>query len=159
MSNQHEVRALLSPMVGGGILLPGRVIAEVVNYVAPEAYADSPEWLLGEMRWSGWQVPVVNLALLAGTTDDESIPDRSRILVSRTLSDSTSVVHVGFIINGLPRIKTVTTGNLVEQAGSKAEDNNIRQGIFSEVSIDEHPAVIPDLDALASMIESAVYSG
>lgn len=158
MSEQHEVRALLAPMVGGGILLPGRVIAEVVNYVAPETYTDSPAWLLGEMRWSGWQVPMVNLALLAGTTDDERVPDRCRILVSRTLSEATSVVHIGFVINGLPRIKTVTTGNLVEQKTPGDADAEIASGVFSEVSIDEHPAVIPDLDALAAMIESAVYN-
>lgn len=151
MSAGHELRALLAPMVGGGILLPSRVIGEVVNYVEPEPYADSPAWLIGEMRWSGWQVPVVNYALLAGTTDDDRVPDRSRILVVRTLSEASSVVHVGFIINGLPRMKNISTANLVEREGEAGD------GVFSHVSVDEHPAIIPDLDALALLIERAVY--
>lgn len=151
MSASHELRALLAPVVGGGILLPSRVIGEVVNYVEPEPYADSPAWLLGEMRWSGWQVPVVNFALLAGTTDDDRVPDRSRILVVRTLSEASSVVHVGFIINGLPRMKNISTGNLVEREGEAGN------GVFSHVSVDEHPAIIPDLDSLALLIEQAVY--
>lgn len=156
MAETHEIRALLAPIVGGGILLPGRVIAEVVNYIEPEPYAHSPAWLLGEMRWSGWQVPVVNFALLAGTTDDDRVPDRSRILVSRTLSRATSVVHVGFVINGLPRMKHVTTGNLTERPGST--DGAVGNGVFSHVLVDEHPAIIPDLDDLSMAIEKAVYT-
>ena len=81
MNTAAEVRSLIAPISGGGILLPGSMIAEVVNYSEPEAFATGPEWLLGELRWNGWQIPIVNFALLAGLTADDAVPDRARVLV------------------------------------------------------------------------------
>jgi chemosensory pili system protein ChpC len=152
MSEAHTVRALIAPVPGNNILLPGSIVAEVVNYSEPEPYSSAPSWLLGEFRWSGWQVPVVHFSRLAGTSDHGGIPDRSRILVVRTLCDASSVVHIGFLISGLPRMKSVSTGNLVEKGGGQGV------GVYSQVSVDEQPAVIPDLDGLALAIEQAVYS-
>jgi chemosensory pili system protein ChpC len=152
MTDVTEIRSLLAPIPGSGVLLPGSMIAEVVNYLDPEPFSRGPEWLLGEVRWNGWQLPVVNLALLAGTTDDESIPERARVLVAKTLSVAASVLHIGIIVDGLPRLKDVTPANLLEAEGATPD------GVFSHVTVDDQPAVIPDLDALALAIESAVYT-
>jgi chemosensory pili system protein ChpC len=152
MSEQLEIRTLIAPISGGGVLLPGSMIAEVVNYSEPEPYDEGPDWLLGELRWSGWQIPVVNMAMLAETTDDPLIPERSRVLVVKTLSDSASIMHIGVVINGLPRMKTVTTGNLEEKETGNGP------GIFSRISLDGQDAFIPDLDELAVTIERAVYT-
>jgi chemosensory pili system protein ChpC len=128
------------------------MVAEVVNYTDLEPYDSAPGWLLGELRWSGWQVPVVHFAQLAGTSQDDSIPERSRILVVKTLCDASSILHVGFLISGLPRIRSVSTGNLVEKGGEQGT------GVYSRVMLDDQPAIIPDLDDLAVTIERAVYS-
>jgi chemosensory pili system protein ChpC len=152
MNTVSEVRTLIAPVSGGGILLPGSMIAEVVNYAEPEAFATGPEWLLGELRWNGWQIPIVNFALLAGLTSDDAVPDRARVLVVKTLSMSASILHIGMITEGLPRLKNVTPANLVEKEGDTAE------GVFSHVQIEDQEAVIPDLDALALSIEKAVYN-
>jgi chemosensory pili system protein ChpC len=152
MNTAMEVRSLIAPISGGGILLPGSMIAEVVNYAEPEAFATGPEWLLGELRWNGWQIPVVNFALLAGLTPDDAVPDRARVLVVKTFSMSASILHIGMIIEGLPRLKSVTPANLVEKEGQTPE------GVFSHVQVEDQAAVIPDLDALALSIEKAVYN-
>ncbi len=152
MNTASEVRTLIAPISGGGILLPGSMIAEVVNYSEPEAFATGPEWLLGELRWNGWQIPVVNFALLAGLTKDDAVPDRARVLVVKTLSMSASILHIGMITEGLPRLKSVTPANLVEKEGDTAE------GVFSHVQVEDQEVVIPDLDALALSIEKAVYN-
>ena len=151
MSDAHEVRTLLAPVAGGAVLLPGSAVAEVISYADPEPYAQAPGWLLGEMEWSGWQIPVVNFAYLAEVSNDNTVPPRSRILVVKTLSDAASLLYVGLVISGLPKLRTVTTGNLAETGPSNAE------GVFSHVSVAEEPAVIPDLDGLAVAIEKAVY--
>ncbi len=67
MADTNTIRSLVAPMPGGSILIPGSMIAEVVNFSEPEPFHQGPDWLLGEIRWNGWQLPVVNLALLAGT--------------------------------------------------------------------------------------------
>lgn len=152
MANENEVRALLAPMPGGGVLVPGSMIAEVVNYNDPEPFHEGPDWLLGEVRWNGWQIPVVNLGMLAGLSDDYSVPPRARVLIVKTLSMASSVLHLGLLVDGLPRLKNVTPANLIETGGETPE------GVFSHVTVEDQAAVIPDLDALALTIEKAVYS-
>lgn len=151
MADTQKLRALLAPIPGSNVLLPGSVVAEVVEYTGPAPFTDAPDWLVGELEWSGWQIPVINFALLAGTSADATISPRSRVLVAKTLTESTSVLHIGFIINGMPHFKNLSTANLAEL------DTADEEGVFSHVSIDEQPAVIPDLDALAATIEMAVY--
>jgi chemosensory pili system protein ChpC len=151
MVETHEIRALFAPIPGSGLLVPGSVVAEVIAYSEPDPFQSAPAWLLGELEWNGWQVPVVHIANLAGTSDENTVPPRSRILVVKTLSDSTSVLHVGLVISGMPKLRTVTTGNLVETGQANAD------GVFSHVTIEDQPAVIPDLDVLAVAIEKSVY--
>ena len=152
MVETHEIRALVAPIPGNsGVLVPGSVVAEVIGFSEPDPYGDAPEWLLGELEWNGWQVPIVHFAKLAGTSSENTVPPRSRILVVKTLSDAASVLHLGLVISGMPRIRKVTTGNLAEAGDSNAE------GIFSHVMLEDEPAVIPDLDTLAVTIEKAVY--
>ena len=152
MNDAQEIRTLLAPVPGGGILLPGSVIAEVVNFEGYEPFGAGPDWLLGEIRWNGWHIPVVHFALLAGSTDDKDVPDRARVLIVKTLSREASVPHVGMIIDGLPKLKSATPDNLAEKEGETAE------GVFSHVEIEGQAAVIPDLDTLALSIEQAVYT-
>lgn len=152
MNAAAEIRSLIAPISGGGILLPGSMIAEVINFSEPEAFPASPDWLLGEIRWNGWQIPVVNFALLAGLTSDDVVPERARVLVVKTLSLSASILHIGMIIEGLPRLKSVTPANLVETKVQAAD------GVFSHVQVEDQDAVIPDLDALALSIEKLVYN-
>ena len=151
MSEMHELRTLLAPISGSNILLPGSVVAEVVTFSELAAFAEAPEWLLGELEWSGWQIPVVHFSLLAHTSHDSSVSPRSRILVVKTMTESSSVLHVGFLISGMPRLKTLSIANLAE-TGSDTEPC-----VFSHVTVDEQPAVIPDLDELAKTIEASVY--
>lgn len=152
MSDDNQVRALMAPIPGGGVLVPGTMIAEVVNYNDPEPFHEGPDWLLGEVRWNGWQIPVVNLGMLAGLSDDYSVPPRARVLIVKTLSMASSVLHIGLLVDGLPRLKNVTPANLIEIEAETPD------GVFSHVSVEDQDAVIPDLDELALTIEKAVYS-
>lgn len=151
MNDSHEIRALLAPIPGSGLLIPGSAVAEVIDFSRPVPFSAAPEWLLGELEWNGWQIPVVQFALLAGSDDEAEVAPRSRILVIRSLSMSSSVGFVGIVISGLPRLCTVTTGNLAETGTSDIE------GVFSQVTVGDQEAIIPDLDALALAIENAVY--
>lgn len=139
----------MAPISGGSLLVPGSVVAEVIDFANPKPYRDAPDWLMGELEWNGWHIPIVNFARLAGTSADNRVPHRSRVLVVRTLSEDSSVLYIGLVIGGLPRFRIVTTGNLEETDTATAE------GVFSHVSVEKQAAAIPDLDALARGIEAA----
>ena len=152
MTETREIRALLAPIHDNGILVPGSAVAEVIDYAQPDPFADAPDWLLGELEWNAWQIPVVHFAHLIGATPETTVPPRSRILVVKSLAESSNVGYIGLIITGMPRLRTVTTGNLAESE----EETSL--GVFSHVTVEDQPAIIPDLDALAEAIESAVYN-
>jgi chemosensory pili system protein ChpC len=152
MTEILEVRSLMAPIPGSGVLLPGSLIAEVISFSDPAPFTTGPSWLLGEIRWNGWQIPIVNLATLAGTSADDIVGPRNRVLVVKTLSMSASVLHIGIVISGLPKLKNITAANLLESGKDMPDE------VFSEVLLGDDTALIPDLDALADSIEKAVYT-
>ncbi|NIM71154.1 MAG: hypothetical protein GTN86_11455 [Xanthomonadales bacterium] len=148
-----SIRALLAPIDAHHVLLPHAVIAEVIPYAPPRPYRDAPPWLLGEIEWNDWQVPVVSLGRL-GKFDRSPSSGRARhILIVKTLSESTSVVHIGFPIYGLPGLRTVTADNL-----EPLDAPDLSPAIFSLVRLGEDQAIIPELDELSGLIEAAVFS-
>jgi len=152
MSKPSEIRCLVAPITGHQILLPGSVVAEVINYGDVQPFSNAPDWILGELEWSGWKIPVINYAVLTATSPDATLSARSRILVVKTLSMSSSINYVGIVINGLPRLRNITPDELIETGAKPAE------GVFSEVTIEEQAALIPDLESLANAVEDGAYA-
>ena len=107
-----EIRTLLATISGGTVLLPGSVVAEVIDFSSPKPYEDAPAWLLGEVGWSDWSVPLVSFARLAGTSDMETANERSRILVVKSLAESSAAPYLGILINGVPRMAKVSSNSL-----------------------------------------------
>lgn len=151
MPESQEIRVLVAPIPGSAVIVPGSVVAEVIDFEDPKPFRDAPDWLPGELAWNGWKIPVINLAILAGTHPDTLVHARSRILVVKTLTEAASVLHLGIIISGLPRLQTVTRSNFEETGKSDVE------GVFSQVKLEGQPGLLPDFDALAVAVERAVY--
>ena len=53
------IRGVLIQVAEARLLLPNATIAEVLSYADPEPVANAPDWLLGRIRWRGWQLPLV----------------------------------------------------------------------------------------------------
>ena len=127
------IRTILAPMTNGYVLLPNSVVGEILNFTSPEPFKQGPPWLLGEIAWRGWQVPVINYERLLKDNSDTKITSKSRILIVKTLGESTQVNYIGLLIQGLPRLKKVSAASLVED-----KKDGLPNTVFSEVSIDDH---------------------
>jgi chemosensory pili system protein ChpC len=136
----------------GHVLLPNSAVAEVLNFTSPEPFKQSPAWLLGEMAWHGWQVPIISFEQLVNKKERSSVTPKSRILIIKTLGESTQVNYIGLVIQGLPKLKKVTESSLLEQPC-----DDLPNTLFSRVSIDELEAVIPELGELTHIVEQAAY--
>ena len=147
-----EIRTLLAPMTNIYVMLPNSVIGEILTFSSPEPFKQGPSWLLGEIAWHGWQVPVINYERMLRASDETKVTSKSRILLVKTLGESTQVNYIGLLIQGLPRLKKVSADTLVEK-----QTNDLPNSIFSEVIIDDLEAVIPDLGDLTRIIEMAAY--
>lgn len=152
MANK-EIRTILAPLTHGHVLLPNTAVAELLNFTMPEPLKNAPTWVLGELAWHGWQVPVISYEHLIDRSDHNTITKKARILIIKTLGESTQLNYIGLVIQGLPRLKKVTAESLIEKPTEELPD-----AVFSEISIDDLQAVIPELGSLTRTVEEAAYA-
>jgi len=150
---KKEVRTIMAALTEGHILLPSSAVGEVADFTEPEPFKQGPAWLLGEVAWHGWQVPVIDYLRLVDDQAGNAVTRKARIMIIKTLGESTQVNYIGLVIQGLPRLKTVTAETLIEKQGKK-----LPKALFSKVSIDDMPAMIPELGYLTSIVEQAAYT-
>ena len=148
----EEIRTIMAPLTDGHVLLPNSAVAEVLSYTAPEPFKKSPPWLLGEIAWHGWQVPVISYETMLKEDATYTAAPKGRILIIKTLGESTQVNYIGLVIQGLPKLKKVNRNNLIEK-----QTKGLADTLFSEVSIDSQQALIPELGHLTRTVEQAAY--
>ena len=148
-----EIRTIMAPLTKGYVMLPCSSVAEVLDFTSPQPLKKSPPWLLGELAWQDWQVPVISYERLMKTHINKTAASRTRILIIKTLGESTQVNYIGLVIQGLPRLKKVSANTLVEKKSEKLPNT-----VFSQVCIDDMQAVIPKLGKLTKTVEKAAYN-
>ena len=149
-TTSNDIRGVLIQIAGGRLLLPNATIAEVLSFAAPEAIADAPEWLLGRIRWRGWQVPLVAFARLAGLAADEGGLG-TKVIVLKALGGDSKAPYFAVLTQGFPRLVTVSRDALVEEAGE-----DLPTGVQARVVLNEDAALLPDLAQVERMIGEAL---
>ncbi|MGD8384630.1 MAG: chemotaxis protein CheW [Lysobacterales bacterium] len=150
--SDKEIRTILAPLTEGFLLLPNSAVAEVLEYTAPVPFKEAPAWLLGELAWRGWQVPVISFRRLIDNDFQPVTTPKARILIVKTLGESTQVYHIGLVIQGLPKLRKVTADSLVEEKTGEQH-----KALFSQVAVDDDQALIPELGYLTRIVERAAY--
>ena len=89
---EAEIRTLLNPLTTGHFLVPNSVVAEILEYSSPRPFKKAPRWLLGELEWHGWQVPVVSFLQIINTRTQDPVTKKSRILIIKTLGESIAAI-------------------------------------------------------------------
>lgn len=151
MANK-EIRSIVAPLTYGHVLLPNIAVAELMDFTLPEPLKRAPDWVLGELVWNGWQVPIISFEHLISDSDANTVTSKARILLIKTLGESTQVNYIGLVIQGLPRLKKINTNNLIEKMVEELPD-----AVFSEITIDDMDAMIPELGTLTRLVEEAAY--
>ncbi len=137
-----DIHSLLLPVQQGQLLLPNSAVAEIVEYNAPTPMDDAPSWWLGMVAWRGIEIPLLSYdAFVGGEPPAEQ--SRLRIAVLNTLNGNTELPFIGVVLQGIPRLLTAGSDNVVASAEGDSVD-----GIASKVLAGSDQAMIPDLDAL-----------
>jgi len=147
-----EIRTILAPLTEGYVMLPNSAVGEILNFTSPEPFKQGPPWLMGEIAWRGWQVPVINYERMLKDNGVTTITSKTRVLVVKTLGESTQVNYLGLVIQGLPRLKKVNAETLIEE-----QVDDLPNTVFSKVKIDDLQAIIPELGDLTRTVELAAY--
>ena len=147
-----EVHCMLIPVDPETLLLPTSTMAEVIDFIQPAPIESTPGWLLGQVEWESRQVPVFSFSDLINGSDAGQVPSGSKIMILKSLSNSARVPYLGLLLGDLPRPVVVKETNLEETGDEKKS-----LGAFSQVTVEEQEAIIPDLDRLTHLVTHATF--
>ena len=145
---QSDIRGVLIQVAGARLLLPNATIAEVLSFADPEAIANAPDWMLGRIRWRGWQLPLVAFSRLAGIAE-EGGGLGSKVIVLKALGGDTKAPYFAVLTQGFPRLVTVSAAALVAEQGDAA---TLPEGVKARVTLNDEPALVPDLEHVERLV-------
>lgn len=154
MSLSNDIRGVLVQIEGARLLMPNATISEVLSFAAPDAVEGAPDWLLGRIRWRGWQVPLLSFARLSGSAQ-EGGGLGSKVLVLKALGGDPTLPHLALLTQGFPRLVTVSRDGLRPAAGDGASAP-LPAGVLMRVVLNDDPAWIPDLGAIEAALREAL---
>jgi chemosensory pili system protein ChpC len=151
-ATSQDIRGVLIQVAGARLLLPNATIAEVLSFADPEPVADAPDWLLGRIRWRGWQLPLIAFARMAGIADERGGLG-SKVVVLKALGGDPKAPFFALLTQGFPRLVTVPQAALVDDAG---DDAALPVGVQARVVLNEDAALLPDLEQVELLIGQAL---
>lgn len=153
-TSSQDIRGVLIQIEGARLLLPNATISEVLSYADPEPVDNAPDWLLGRIRWRGWQLPLVSFARLSGLAVGETGGLGSKVVVLKALGGDAKLPHFALLTQGFPRLVTVSRDTLVADAGGDADA--LPDGVQARVLHNDDAALIPDIDGIETSIRGAL---
>ncbi|HZW17331.1 MAG TPA: chemotaxis protein CheW [Luteimonas sp.] len=148
----QDVRGVLIQIEGARLLLPNATIAEVLSYADPEPVENAPAWLLGRIRWRGWQLPLVSFARIAGLAEEQGGLG-SKVAVLKALGGDEKLPHFAMLTQGFPRLVTVSRETLVADASDGGELPN---GVRARVLLNDDVALVPDIGVVEASLHEAL---
>lgn len=139
------------PMQQKSLLVPQRVIAEVIARAEISTVADAPDWLLGQLDWRGQSVPVLSYEI---ANDQTLAPDSpgARLAIFNVVSTQTEPRFYGMRIQGIPRLLRLSDAEVREDSLAHLAPVE-RMAVITQLG----KASIPDLDALERLVAALDY--
>jgi chemosensory pili system protein ChpC len=150
-SSNDEIRGVLVQVGDERLLLPNATVAEVLARVPVESVADAPGWLPGQIRWHGWEVPLVSFARLMGQ-GQESVVASSKIVVLKSLTGGKAMPYFALLTQSFPRLISVPRDGLL----ADATEEDLPRGVQMRVLLGDEAALLPDLESIETMIGEAL---
>lgn len=150
-AEQADIRGVLVQVEDARLLLPNASIAEVLSFAAPEVVENAPDWLLGRIRWRGWQLPLVAFSRMAGIADEQGGLG-SKVVVLKALGGNEKAPFFALLTQGFPRLVTVSRDALV----ANVDQDDLPDGVQARVMLNEDAALLPDLADVEARIGQAL---
>ena len=146
-----DIRGVLIQVTGARLLMPNAAIAEVLSYADPEPVEGTPDWLLGQVRWRGWQLPLVAFSRLTGIAEEKPGLG-NKMIVLKAFGGQGKLPFFAVLTQGFPRLVTVSRDALVAVESGDA----LPPGVIGRVELKDDPALVPDVGRLEAMIDEAL---
>ncbi|WP_242111619.1 chemotaxis protein CheW [Luteimonas aquatica] len=151
VQTSQDIRGVLIQVEGARLLLPNASISEVLSYATPEPVEDAPQWLLGRIRWRGWQLPLVSFSRIAGLAQEQGGMS-NKVAVLKAFGGNPRLPHFAFLTQGFPRLVTVARQTLIPET----EAADLSAGVLARVRLGDEAALIPDIDHVEDALRTAL---
>lgn len=151
-SENATVHCTVASTGNWSMVLPTSTIAEITDYAPPAPFENAPQWLLGQVEWEDWQVPVISYGALIDDEEPDTATAQSRIMVVKSLSGTARVPYIGVLVSRIPKLTNVSQADM-KVTGNEGAD----QGVHCKLTLSSQPAVIPDLERLSQLVGHAAY--
>jgi len=145
-----EIRGVLLQCGLQRLLLANATVAEMLAKAETETIAQAPSWLLGELSWHGWKVPVVSFPALAGLGPSTHPVNSHRVVVLKALGGNPQRPYLALAIEGFPQLVAIPRDGLLVDASEQA----LPEAVHMRVRLGEHRALLPDLDAIERALDA-----
>ena len=144
----EELYSLLVPLSEDRLIIPRACVAEVVRYNKPVQEPGSQKWMLGNVDWSGRELPVVAFEGTIGK-DIPVVTGRTRIVVFYASTGKIKSGFFGVLTQGFPQLVRVNREVLKLDSTEGWPDG---APVLCRVKmINEYP-LVPHLEKLESML-------
>ena len=147
----NDIRGVLIQIAAARLLLPNATIAEVLSFADPDPVENAPDWLLGRIRWRGWQLPLIAFARLSGIAEEKGGLG-SKVIILKALGGNAKSPFFALLTQGFPRLVTVSRDALVAQESDVA----LPAGVRARVLLNDDEALLPDLEQIELLIGQAL---
>jgi chemosensory pili system protein ChpC len=153
----RDLSALLVPVAGELLVVPGAVVAEIIKRRELQRPPGAPDWLLGTLLWHHEKLPVLSFEALNGNAGPDP-GHGSRIVILTTLADAAPVRNYAILAQGVPHLLLLTAAD-VESVDAPA------LGLAERMKVRVHgqAAAIPDFDYieqhLAALPQAGIHVG
>lgn len=145
-----DIRGVLIAVARARLLLPNATIAEVLSFAPPSPVEGAPDWLLGRIRWRGWELPLIAFSRMADIAP-EAGGLGSKVVVLKAIGGDPKSPYFAILTQGFPRLVTVSTDRLLHEP-----DEHLPRGVHARVWLNEDEAFIPNLEAIQALIDDAL---
>ncbi|OBU65682.1 chemotaxis protein CheW [Stenotrophomonas maltophilia] len=148
-ASNDEIRGVLIQAGSERVLLPNATVAEMMSRVPVQPVSGAPRWLVGEIGWHGWQVPLLSFARLSELGEDVA-GSHNKVVVLKALGGNPQRPYYALLTQNFPQLISVPRDGLL----ADASEETLPPTVHMRVLLGEQSALLPNLDALEAALDS-----
>ncbi|MDR1075890.1 MAG: chemotaxis protein CheW [Xanthomonadaceae bacterium] len=149
--HNDEVRGILVQIGGERLLLPNATITEVLAAVPVQPIEGTPSWLIGEIDWQGWKVPLISFAALSGLPGSGK-SEHDKIVVLKALGGNERLPYFALQTGVFPQLISVPRDGLLADAA----EGDVPPMVRVRVLLGSSSILLPDLDMIEKQLNDAL---
>ncbi len=139
---------MLIPLSGYDILMPKSVVKEVVYKPNIQFFGDDNDWLIGDIDWNDYILPLISFELLCNQSRVNKL-SHTRAVVCHSMDNTDAFPFYALEAQSIPRPLILDSRALQKHDGAMSKHS---EAISYHVKIGSKELVIPNFAKLESML-------